>query len=722
MALSQIRGRVYDAASNRGIGEVSVSNGDTIVQSGSDGRYSLAIEPQQDRFVFISVPEGYRPQERFYALIGDDPLPDSLDFPLIPAPERTQGKFRLAHLSDTHVVVDDSGAVSQEILAHDLNELVSSTGPDLAVVTGDLTNMGTIAELESYRSAIESVSIPVFSVFGGHDGNIERRSSDADAPCTRNFEAALGPTYYSFDWGGYHFVIYATEESYFSTADRARKERWLVADLALQPSDRQSVLMLHTAPGEGLLSRLSQHNAALVLHGHWHSSRVFTLGETIVASASSACFGGIDTRPRGCRLVTFSPQGIQTALHAPGRSVNNKSQLSQSAAGQRNGPAPAGIAIGKETLSLAWQHEFKSPLHRAAPVIFKDSLLISLQSESLPGSNGVTCLDSSSGEERWLYETQSAIKHRCVAVAHVGSPDTANGKDWCAALTVTGQLHLIDLATGDSEWTVELHGHPHRWVYSSPAHNGESIIAGSKAGYGAYALETGAERWHFAPADGDEWPSYICPQIYDEELCIVLVQRRGLLALSMDQGKVVWEQNLPVEYFCGSPVLAGDLVVVSSASPHTGASLTGGQQGDLAVLEARTGKVVAHYAQALPGYATGVAVADNRIYAATAAGTVHCLDMNTGAPLWHFQSGDDLLDMTPYRRAIQSLLAPPVPLQGHILVGGCDGWLYVLDRTSGACTDRVYLGAPITAPPCLMPNGFCVGTYDGTLYSYRTAR
>ena len=94
MALTQITGRVYDASSNRGIEEISVSNGDSIARTDADGRYSLAIEPQQDRYVFISVPEGYRPQERFYALIGDEPIGESLDFPLIPAPERAQGTFR----------------------------------------------------------------------------------------------------------------------------------------------------------------------------------------------------------------------------------------------------------------------------------------------------------------------------------------------------------------------------------------------------------------------------------------------------------------------------------------------------------------------------------------------------------------------------------------------------------------------------------------------------
>ena len=722
MASRNVRGRVYDAASNAGIEGVPVSNGDIIMRTDSDGSYSLTVDPQQDRYTFISVPAGYRPQDQFYALLPGEPPREPLDFPLIHAPERSRDSFRLLHLSDTHVVLDDSGAVSQEVLAQDLSAYVGDLAPDLAVVTGDLTNMGTVPELESYRAAIDSVSVPVYSVFGGHDGNIERRSSDADTPCTRNFEATLGPTYYSFDWGEYHFVVYATEDSYFTTAGRARKERWLWADLAMQPRDRKSVLMLHISPDEALLERFRRNNGALILHGHWHSSRVFTIGETIVASAASACFGGIDTRPRGCRVVSCTPQGIETELHAGTLATKRKRTSHEETSSRAHGSAPTGVAIGEDTFSLGWQHDLKSPLHRAAPVACKESVLVGLHSERLPGRNGVASLDSHNGEEQWFYPTDSSIKNRVDVFSENQSSGENGGSDFCAALTVTGELHLIAAANGERVWTVELPQHPLRWVYSAPAHNGEYVIAGSKAGYGAYDIATGQQQWHFAPSDGDEWPSYICPQVYKDELCIVLVQRRGIVALNMADGEIVWEQNLPVEYFCASPVLAGDLVVVSSAAPHTGASLTGGRAGDLAVLEASTGKVVAHHPQALAGYATGVAVADNHIYAATAAGTVHCYDLRAGAQTWEFRSGDDLLDMTPYKRGIRSLLAAPVPMNGSVLVGGCDGWLSVLDNNTGTCTDRAYFGAPLTASPCLTSDGFCIGTYGGSLSAYSAAR
>ncbi len=711
MALSTVGGRVYDADGGAGIGGVLVSNGDAVVQTAADGRYTLDVDPQQDRCVFITVPAGYRPQERFYALLSEHSTPAALDFPLRAEPERARDAFRLVHLSDTHVVLEDSGPVSPAMLAQDLQELVSEELPDLAVVTGDLTNMGTIEELEGYRAAIESVSVPVISVFGGHDGNIERRSNEGDVPCTRNFEATLGPTYYSFDWGGYHFVVYATEDAYFTAAERARKERWLWADLALQPSDRRSVILHHTAPDAALLARFSQHNGALVLHGHWHSSRVFTDGETLVASAPSFCFGGIDTRPRGCRVVSFSPQGIETDLRPSARAAQGSA-----AAARPAGEAQTSIALGEEEYVLAWKRDLGRPLHRAAPVAHQDRVLVALQSESNPGGSGVACIDSVSGAERWRYETPAALKNSCAVV------ETPNGDAWCAALTVTGELHLIAADTGERAWRVTLPAHPHRWVYSSPAQSGEAVIAGSKAGYGAYELATGNQRWYFQPSDGDEWPSYICPQVFADELCIVPVQRRGFLALRMADGEAAWERNLPVEYFCGSPTLAGNLLVVSSASPHTGASLTGGREGDLAVLEAATGKVVSLFERSLAGYATGVAVADDRVYAATAAGTVHCLHLNSGAPLWEFQSGEDLLDMTPYRRGIRSLLAAPAPMGEHVLVGGCDGWLSVLDAATGACADRVFLGAPLTATPCATPDGFVIGAYNGTLYSYRANR
>ena len=139
---------------------------------------------------------------------------------------------------------------SEVQLADDLRRVTAVAAPDLVIATGDLTNVGTLAQLRSYRAATESVPRPVFSVFGGHDGNEERIEVEAGCTYTRRYETVLGPAYYSFDWGGRHFIVYATEDGFFSAADQQRKERWLWADLAAQPPrTRNRAGAAHAAAG-----------------------------------------------------------------------------------------------------------------------------------------------------------------------------------------------------------------------------------------------------------------------------------------------------------------------------------------------------------------------------------------------------------------------------------------------------------------------------------------
>ncbi|MFC1715988.1 metallophosphoesterase family protein, partial [Candidatus Poribacteria bacterium] len=130
--------------------------------------------------------------------------------------------------------------------------------------------------MENYSEAIQSIETPVFSLFAGHDGNEERSAGESGDTFTRNYEQILGPTYYSFDWGSRHFVLYPTENYFFSPADQKRKERWFWSDLDLQPAEREIVIAVHIPPSNAFLERLSQYNVRLVLYGHWHSSKVYS--------------------------------------------------------------------------------------------------------------------------------------------------------------------------------------------------------------------------------------------------------------------------------------------------------------------------------------------------------------------------------------------------------------------------------------------------------------
>ena len=102
-----------------------------------------------------------------------------------------------------------------------------------------------------------------------------------------------------------------------------------------------------------------------------------------------------------------------------------------------------------------------------------------------------------------------------------------------------------------------------------------------------------------------------------------------------------------------------------------------------------------------------------RIYVTTPDGEAQCYDMHSGQLYWRFQTGEDLLDMTPYRRGIRSILAAPVVFGDRLLIGGCDGVLYVLDAQLGECQSHIFLGSPVTAAPCIVEDGFYMATYAG---------
>ena len=713
-----IKGSVRDPEGN-GIGGVLVSNGEHVVLTDRRGSYAIEAVPRVEagevdgnaqarlgghRFILVTVPDGYTADGGFY-----QPVPQSsgtLDFAIAREPARKSPEFTLAHVTDTHVDMRDGQPVGTDELREDLEQLKSESGAGLVVATGDLTEQGTLAELGAYDEVARSAGPPIFPVFGGHDGAEEAHTSPGwGATFTGNYQQVLGPVCYSFDWGGRHFVTYANEDYLFSAYDLIYKERWLRQDLALQPEGQETVMMMHAPPSRQLLDRLQSYNVTLVLHGHTHSSKVFSYGRTTVSSLTPLRFGGADTNPRGYRAVRFKRGGFEFNMVPMGR-------------GRRSASPRSAVSKTESGLSgsRVWETSLPANAHRATPVLWDGDLLVSLQDESSRRENGVCRVSTSTGEEVWRVRTDSAVRNSVT----VG----ANGA--CLAFTSAGRLYSIDTASGEIRWQVDTPEFPERWIATSPAIRDDAVYVGAKSGYAAYNLETGEELWHtrfagtkdlIADRPGDKWGSYASPLVYDD-LLTTFVPRRGLVSLDRADGRVVWERPIEgTEDYWAGPVLVGDRLV------------TGGEPGSLIVLAAQSGEVVwraevmAEYEPYPynPGfrYASGLTVDQNRIYAATSQGEVVCCDLATGDVNWTFLSGHDLLDMTPGRRAVRSLLAAPAVSQGTLLVAGLDGVLYQLNATNGTRVGEARFDSPLTAAPCLLPDGFVIATWDGLLVRYR---
>jgi predicted MPP superfamily phosphohydrolase len=459
----KIIGRVQDD-SGKGVGGVLVSDGEDIAITDQGGSYSLETDARAGPMIFISVPDCYRCPGGFF---GKPSAGGVLGFQLTRRTKETW--FSLAQITDTHVSCGENATRTwmRDVLPLDLKTIVESDGPDLIVATGDLTNRGKVPQLERYRAAVSECPVPVISVFGGHDGNEERLGGQPGGTFTRNYEEVLGPTCYSFDRGGYHFVAYANEDYFFSAQDRERKERWLFKDLGLQPSSEGIVMMMHVPPPSAFLDRIASFPVKLVLCGHWHSSKVYSYRGILVAASPPTSYGGIDTTPRGHRLVSFSGKGFEvslTPLRAPNPSVTEDEKTH----------SPGGC------LEVLWTRQLPVPLHRASPVPSGSSIFVSLADENDGRHSGVCALDTQTGELIWTTRMGTSVKNG------VGIPNNDRGVpegEHCAALSVTGKVHLLDQATGGVIWRSDLPGFPDRWIYTTPLVAHGTVYAGAKWGY-----------------------------------------------------------------------------------------------------------------------------------------------------------------------------------------------------------------------------------------------
>ena len=250
-----VRGVVFaDANGNglrdrgeRGLPGVVVSNQDAVVVTDSDGAFRVARGGTG--IVFVSVPDGYRAVGSFWRHIADA---TSVTFALAASPAPRE--FSFVHASDTHIAPASVGRTRR------LHSVVDSIHPAFLLVAGDLVRDALrVGEAEAtgyydlFLKETSAFATPVLTVPGNHENfGIETNKSHVD-PAHPLFARAmyhhyLGPDYYSFTYGGIHFVALNTVDidgqSYYGHVDSLQLA-WLARDLAQTPRDMPVVTFDH---------------------------------------------------------------------------------------------------------------------------------------------------------------------------------------------------------------------------------------------------------------------------------------------------------------------------------------------------------------------------------------------------------------------------------------------------------------------------------------------
>lgn len=228
-----------------GLANVAVSDQDTVVRTNAAGVYQLPAG-RGHGIVFVSVPDGFRSVGSFWRKASE-----ASQFSLAP---RRVLDFRFIQASDTHISQQSVGRMRR------LRAMVDSLAPAFLLVTGDLVRdalrVGE-AEATGYYElfGIEKnlFKTPMFTVPGNHEiFGIERERSRVDSTHAlfgkKMYRSYLGPDYYSFTYGGVHFVALNTVDVigdwYYGHVDSLQLA-WLERDLARLPPNTPVVTFNH---------------------------------------------------------------------------------------------------------------------------------------------------------------------------------------------------------------------------------------------------------------------------------------------------------------------------------------------------------------------------------------------------------------------------------------------------------------------------------------------
>ena len=245
----------------RPLANVNVSNGRDVVQTDAAGKYRISVsndsivfvvkpngfkthvdENQLPRFYYIHKPEGSPKILKFPGVDPTGPLPAEINFPLFKQDEPAQ--------FDVLFFGDPQPRNQQELdyIAHDVVEELIGSGAAFGVTLGDIL-FDDLSLFENMNRGIAKIGIPWYNVIGNHDINY---AVDNDELSDETFERVYGPAYYSFNYGGIHFVV--VDDVHWMTDGKRKFYRsglsdaqldFIENDLKTVPQDQLVVVMMH---------------------------------------------------------------------------------------------------------------------------------------------------------------------------------------------------------------------------------------------------------------------------------------------------------------------------------------------------------------------------------------------------------------------------------------------------------------------------------------------
>ncbi|MDR1860579.1 MAG: PQQ-binding-like beta-propeller repeat protein [Bacteroidales bacterium] len=472
------------------------------------------------------------------------------------------GKVKFAFLTDIHL---SPNTASERNLLQIVAE-INAAQYDFTIVTGDLTNTGSDAELNAVKAALDGLVKPVHVISGNHETNW------SESACM-TFNRLWGDDKFVFEYGGYAFVGLSTGPYMKMGNGHVREEDvyWLDGQLkSLTASGKPIIFAAHYPMNDDLdnwfkiTTLLKRYGVKADLCGHEHRISLHNFDGII----------GLMGRPtvnNGYNIITLENDSLYFAQKKTGTpeislfarfSLNNNdiiknlpvtprpdysinsqyqveiTEITDSASiytgiatignsifyANSRGELIAGDAQNSKKWKLLWKRQIAGPVY-STPVALKNTVITGTVDGKLQGFNAKT------GTLKW------SLKYTAPIIAD----GACDGKYLYAG--IGSSMCKIDVKTGQQLWKSDVAS---GYLQGKPAIGTNCIVFGAWDGH-LYCIDknTGKLLWKWDNGKSSQVlfsPANVVPALSDDKVFIVAPDRY-MTALDIITGKTLWRTN-----------------------------------------------------------------------------------------------------------------------------------------------------------------------------------
>ena len=781
------KGRVFVDRNRNGIpdkgekrlSDVLVSDGLNVVKTAKDGSFILPGHAKE-KFIFITVPSGYKPIDTFYRRIHPDVT--NYDFAVSPYQGgiAKDGSHRFIHISDTEI--HGSPVAEHDDWVQNIRDYTHNEGAAFIVHTGDICYESGLKNHIGLMNT-KNMNTQMFYCIGNHD--LVKGAYGEDL-----YEQLYGPVFYSFDVGNTHYIVTPMLGGDYTPSYRKEEVyRWLKNDLALLRKGTPIMVFNHDllTTGDSFVYGINDseridldaHNLKAWIYGHWHINHIHKHKQAYSVCTSTPIRGGIDHSTSAFRVMKVDGKGdftsdlrysyidksvkiasidnLQAPLLASGKIPVVVNAYSSSSPVRR---VSYDCRVGDEIIKaedalmqqtdFTWYAEMSLPKSCSGQLITVGVEAVFTTGETVRKESSFVYQPDKRQDSlasplhlNWLrnvgsniYMTSPVIYHEKVYLATVDENNEAK-----AALVA------LELNTGTIKWKYPVRSS----VKNTIAVSEGLVLAQDVEGY-LYAVDANSGKlvWEKKLQISQTLPTLIEGLVVREGI-VYAGSGMGLCAVDVKTGKELWK-NKSWHQNQGSTatMTVNDSVLISSShwGELLGNEVTTGKlkwriskdgirhrsssavmyndvfyltsDRSLFIMEIKTGRILVKKELSYNvNVASAPLLTDREIIFGTADQGLVALDRETLEEKWKYSTQPAMIYTSPYvRNPASSVEASPVLVGSMVFFGASDGVFYALNKNDGRLLWKHSAGTPVFASVAVSGNTIVAVDFGGNVYAF----